>query len=119
MGELPPCPAPELAKKVKTALGCASVNFYDAAIPCHRVAVIAGSGGSLLEQAAAAGADTLITGDVKQDVFVSAQWMGMNLLEVSHFDLENPVFSKLGPWLEETLGIHTCLLSPQNPVQWI
>ena len=119
LGELPPCPAPELAKKVKTALGCASVNFYNAAIPCHRVAVIAGSGGSLLEQAAAAGADTLITGDVKQDVFVSAQWLGMNLLEVSHFDLENPVFSKLGPWLEETLGIRTCLLSPQNPVQWI
>ena len=119
LGELPPCPAPVLAQKAKDALGCASVNFYDAGIPCRRIAVVAGSGGSLLEEAAAAGADTLITGDVKQDVFVSAQWLGMNLLEVSHFDLENPVFSKLGPWLEDTLGIRTCLLSPKNPVQWI
>ena len=119
LGELPPCPTPALAHRVKKALHCASVNFYDAGIPCRRIAVIAGSGGSLLEQAAIAGADTLITGDVKQDVFVSAQWLGMNLLEVSHFDLENPVFSKLGPWLEETLGIATCQLSPKNPVQWI
>ena len=119
LGELPPCPALALAHRVKKALHCASVNFYDAGIPCRRIAVIAGSGGSLLEQAAIAGADTLITGDVKQDVFVSAQWLGMNLLEVSHFDLENPVFSKLGPWLEETLGIATCQLSPKNPVQWI
>ena len=119
LGEIPACSAPELAQKVKGALHCASVNYLDANIPCRRVAVIAGSGGSMLEQAAAAGADTLITGDVKQDVFVSAQWLGINLLEVSHFDLENPVFSKLGPWLEKTLGIQTCLLSPQNPVQWI
>ena len=120
LGELPPCPAPVLAQKAKEALGCASVNFYDAGIPCRRIAVVAGSGGSLLEEAAAAGADTLITGDVKQDVFVSAQWLGMNLLEVSHFDLENPVFSKLGPWLEDTLGIRTCLSpAPKNPVQWI
>lgn len=119
LGELPPCPVSALAQKAKDALGCASVNFYDAGIPCRRIAVVAGSGGSLLEEAAAAGADTLITGDVKQDVFVSAQWLGMNLLEVSHFDLENPVFSKLGPWLEDTLGICTCLLSPKNPVQWI
>lgn len=119
LGELPPCPVSALAQKAKDALGCASVNFYDAGIPCRRIAVVAGSGGSLLEEAAAAGADTLITGDVKQDVFVSAQWLGMNLLEVSHFDLENPVFSKLGPWLEDTLGIRTFLLSPKNPVQWI
>lgn len=119
LGDRPPCPAKELAKQVKEALHCEAVSFYDAGVPCRKIAVIAGSGGSLLEQAAAAGADTLITGDVKQDVFVSAQWLGINLLEVSHFDLENPVFSKLAPWLEETLGIQTHLLSPRNPVQWM
>ena len=57
----------------------------------NKGAVVGGSGGSYLEHAFAIGCDTIITADVKYDVFLRAKELGMNIIDGDHFCTENVV----------------------------
>ena len=83
------------AKKVKTALGADGVIYVDGGKPVYKVAVVGGSGSDFMEQAVAAGADTLVTGDVKFHVGQKAQNLGLNLIDGGHQFTEWPVLEKL------------------------
>lgn len=108
---------PAYAEQVKRALDCEAVRYYDAGAPVKRVAYASGSGGSLLREVLACGADTFITGDVKHDVFVDAQNAGLNLLDVGHFDSENIVLQPLKTMLKPICGqTDVVVLSTENPV---
>ncbi|MBQ6947114.1 MAG: Nif3-like dinuclear metal center hexameric protein [Clostridia bacterium] len=54
----------------------------------ERVAWVSGSGASCMEDAKAAGADTLITGDCKYSAFMNAAEMDLNLIDLGHFETE-------------------------------
>lgn len=54
----------------------------------ERVAYLPGSGASALDAALAAGADVFITGDVKYHQALDAAGMGLHVLDVGHFVLE-------------------------------
>lgn len=65
----------------------------------HTVAVCGGSGGSLIETAAAAGADVLLTSDLKHHPVSEWQRPGaMGLCDVAHFATE-------WPWLPVAAGV--------------
>jgi len=49
------------------------------------VAVIAGSGGKYIHDAKAAGADILVTGDIKYHDAMDAKDIGLNILDIGHF----------------------------------
>jgi dinuclear metal center YbgI/SA1388 family protein len=53
-----------------------------------RVALCTGSGGSLLEQVNTKGADLYITGDITYHAALRAKELGLNVLDVEHFDTE-------------------------------
>jgi len=53
-----------------------------------RVALCTGSGGSLLEQVNNKGADLYITGDITYHTALRAKELGLNILDVEHFDTE-------------------------------
>jgi len=53
-----------------------------------RVALCTGGGGSLLEQANNKGADLYITGDITYHTALRAKELGLNVLDVEHFDTE-------------------------------
>ena len=53
-----------------------------------RVALCTGSGGSLLEQVNNKGADLYITGDITYHTALRAKELGLNVLDVEHFDTE-------------------------------
>lgn len=65
----------------------------------RKVAVVCGSGSSLMEEAKRAGADVLVTGDLKYHDARKAQAMGMAIIDPGHFAMERI----LVPWLAETL----------------
>lgn len=79
----------ELLPKVKSALNASGLRYFDAGKPVRKIATVCGSGGSYLSHCIKSGCDTLITGDIKHDVFVEAEVFGINLIDAGHFNTEN------------------------------
>ncbi len=123
MGQLQqPLPLEQYINRIKCNLGCDGIRCYDAQRPVHRVVSISGSGAGAIKQVLALGADTFITGDIKHDVFVEAQNVGLNLIEVNHFDAENQVLPALKETLEticKAQEIEVVILSVTNQVKII
>ncbi len=82
-----------LAKDVETMLGADYIRLVgEKASPVQRVAVVGGSGGSLISSAAKSGADVLITGDVGHHAALEAKSLGIALLDGGHFHTEKTAF---------------------------
>ncbi len=85
------------ARKVKSVLSEgedereAHVVICSADRPVKRVAVLGGSGSSDIAVAAAFGADTYLTGELKHSARLEAADYNMNLLAAGHFFTEDPV----------------------------
>ena len=73
----------------------------DGGSPVERLAVCGGSGGNMLELAAAKGCDTFVTADVKYDRFLAAKELGINLIDADHFCTENVVIPVLQAKLQQ------------------
>lgn len=64
-----------------------------------KVAVCGGSGAGLIAQAVAAGADVLVTGDVKYHEAQAAIEAGLTVVDAGHFATEQPVVADLAVYL--------------------
>lgn len=95
-----PEPFAVFADRVTAALGLSHLRI---AGPTDRevgtVAVCGGSGGNFLAIAAAAGADVLVTGDVKYHEALEAAAVGLTLVDAGHFATERPVVEALAGYL--------------------
>ena len=60
----------------------------------NKIAVVSGSGGSLITFAAQKGADVLITGDISYHDALNALSYGLILIDAGHFYTENVAFKK-------------------------
>ena len=101
IGELETAFSPrEFAQFVKERLQ-GGVRLVEGNRPVKRVAVCGGSGGDLVELAARLGADALVTGDVKHDQLLTAQSLGLTLVDGGHHATEAPVLTKLQEKLQE------------------
>jgi dinuclear metal center YbgI/SA1388 family protein len=82
-------PLREFALAVKAALGAGPVQVVgDAERPVRRVAVVCGAGGELLADAARAGADVLVTGELRFHDFLTARARGLALVLPGHYATE-------------------------------
>lgn len=94
--------ARDLQKKLSS--GSCERSAHIAICPANRrvkrVAVLGGSGGDDIKVAAAYGADTYVTGELKYHERLSAQDFGMNLICAGHFFTEYPVCE----FLKKTVG---------------
>ena len=97
VGELPvPLTLEGFAQVVQSSLS-ASVRYGGAPERIvRRVAVVGGSGGDFIPQAKAAGADVLLTGEVKHSHALDAAALGLGLVEAGHCETERVV---LAPWI--------------------
>lgn len=84
----------DFAAYVKEKLS-ASVRYAAGSRPVQRVAVCGGSGADCLEDAIAAGADALVTSEVKHHIFLQAQQAGITLVDAGHFHTEDVVIEPL------------------------
>ncbi len=120
IGTLPePMPLEDFARLVKRATGADCVQISDTGRPAHRVALLGGGGSGDLPFAAAAGADTYVTGELKHDQLTEAPERGMNLIMGGHFYTENPVCEHIRDLLLEADPTLTVDLVNSNPVRFI
>ena len=94
-------PLTDFAEILKKIFGCQCIRVSADAGAVKRAAFCSGSGGSFLAEAAASGCDAYITGDVKHDVWMDAQSLGVKLFDCGHFHTENPVIWEFRRILEE------------------
>jgi dinuclear metal center YbgI/SA1388 family protein len=89
-GKLPqPCSLESLAERVKTVFHCPGVRIAgNRRQMIQRVAVISGSGGSVLTRIDPWQAEAVITGDVKYHEAQEARLKGLNLIDAGHQELE-------------------------------
>ena len=73
-----------------------------------------GSGGSYLPAALRAGCDTLITADVKYDVFLTAAESGINLIDADHFCTENTVIPVVTEYLKKQFPLLPIVTSERH-----
>lgn len=79
----------------KAVLNTNGLRYYYAGKPVERLAVMGGSGGDSIEDAAEKGCDTYVTADIKYHQFLEAAELGINLIDADHFCTENPVIPVL------------------------
>ena len=96
-----PMPLRDFAEVVKAAMGAKQVQISDAGKLVSRVAVLGGGGAGESPAAAAAGADTYLTGDLRHDQLTEAPERGMNLIQGGHFWTENLVCNRIRELLLE------------------
>ncbi len=87
--------------------------------PMRRVAVVPGSGSSLIEAAAAAGADVLVTGDVSHHRMVEAADLGLAVVDVGHAPSERPGMAVLRRAVATAAGEAELVdLTGYDPTPW-
>ena len=83
--------------------------------PLRRIACCPGSGASLIQAAARAGADLFLTGDVK---YHSALDAPLPVLDLGHHPLEEEMTRRFASVLSERLrGVHAHFLPSANPIR--
>ena len=93
-----------LLAKLKRLLGVKHVRMTAGAKQrLQRIAVCSGSGGSLVQGAAASGADAFVTGEVKYHDARAAQEAGMCVMECGHYNTEQIALAPLSARLREML----------------
>ncbi|HWR54872.1 MAG TPA: Nif3-like dinuclear metal center hexameric protein [Negativicutes bacterium] len=89
-----------LAEKVKTVLGCTAVKIAgDKAKTVSKIAVCGGSGAGLAGKALLAGAEVLVTGDVKYHEAQDAMARGLTVIDAGHFATEQLIVPALAGYL--------------------
>lgn len=89
-----------LANKVKEILHCPVVRLVgDEERTVKKVAVCGGSGASLIGKAVSAGADVLVTGDVKYHEAQEAAAQGLAIIDAGHFATEQIIVPILADYL--------------------
>lgn len=104
IGTLPEPLSPEsFAAHVKSCLNAASVKFAAAPRAIHTVALCSGSGADCLDAAISAGADALLTSEVKQHEYLAAAAAGISIFDAGHFDTEDIVIEPLRDYLAKEI----------------
>ncbi len=97
----------QLAERIRSALGNKVVRYNDTGKVIERAAVCSGSGGSFLGDAIAKGADCLITGDVKHNIFIDAHNAGVCVIDAGHYHTEAIFCEYMKAVLSEKIpGVH-------------
>ncbi|WP_207747900.1 Nif3-like dinuclear metal center hexameric protein [Clostridium sp. D33t1_170424_F3] len=85
----------EFAAFVKQALGCDGLKYTDGGREITAVGLCGGSGAYLFPEAAAKGAQAMVTADTKHNQLLEAEDMGMTIVDAGHFYTEDVVIQPL------------------------
>jgi dinuclear metal center YbgI/SA1388 family protein len=80
------------------------------------VAIVSGAGSDYLADAAAAGADALLTGEPVERVMAQARECGLHFIAAGHYATETFGVRRLGEHLAERFGVRHVFLDVPNPV---
>jgi dinuclear metal center YbgI/SA1388 family protein len=108
--------AEELVARVRAATAADPLVFDAGPARIRRVAVVTGSGADYLAEAAAAGADALVTGEPAERTMALARETGLHLVAAGHYATETFGVRGLGELLAERFGARHVFLDVPNPV---
>lgn len=95
----------EFAQKVREALALEHVKTTgDPNRMVRTIAVLGGGGSSLYREAAHAGAEVFVTGDVKHHDALNANALGVAVIDAGHFETERPGMQALAERLTTSLA---------------
>jgi len=86
----------------------------------RKVAIVNGSGGSLVAKALSKGADLLITGDVDHHAVLEALAANMAVIDAGHFATEKPMLLTMQRYLQQqkSLAGTRIFVSAENCIPW-
>ena len=113
IGQIRTVSAAQLAAQCQTTLN-AKVKYVDAGRPINTLAVLGGSGDHLIEEAVAAGADALLTGEAGHHDALDAKRLGLSLIVAGHYATEFPVVPVLADKLSRRFAGVRVLCSRRN-----
>ena len=100
-----PLTAGELREHVSESLGFPSRLVADAGRRIEAVAVLGGSGGSFIAEAATSGAHAFVTGDVDYHDALLAESLGLTVIDAGHAATELPALEPLALRLAELVDV--------------
>lgn len=110
-----PIPIAELASRCRSRLQVDSLELADAGRRrVKRIGVCAGSGGSLVESAAAAGCDAFLTGEMSHHQVLDANERGVAILLAGHTNTERPYLPVLARRLRKAVPALTVAISRRD-----
>ena len=110
MAKCPKMSPRDLAKLAKEKFGSAALRWVDGGSEIETVACGSGACSEILAAAKEKGAQALITGDVKLDVFLEAERIGMTLIDAGHYETEVIALPYLARKIEKQFGAE-CIIS--------
>ena len=90
--------------------------FLHGAAAVRKVAICSGSGASAIGEAKALGCDTFVTGEIKENVPITVEELGFNLVACGHHRTEIFGVRALAKKIEAELGIPATFIDIDNPV---
>lgn len=118
LGELPTMLSPEeLAAAAGRALGT-HVQYVPTGHRIKTVAVCGGAGSDFMADAAAAGAEAFLTGEVKHHEWLMAAGQGLCLMAAGHHATEHIAMPQLAEQLQAALPGLTVALYNSDPTRW-
>jgi dinuclear metal center YbgI/SA1388 family protein len=109
-------PAAELFARVQEVTDREPLVF-DAGPPrVRRLAIVSGAGSDYMAQAAAAGADALLTGEPAERSMAQAREIGLHLIAAGHHATETLGVRRLGEHLAARFALRHVFLDVPNPV---
>ncbi len=108
--------AAELFAQVQSLTAREPLVFDFGPARVRRLAVVSGAGADYLEEAAAAGAQALLTGEVPERAMALARELGVHLIAAGHYATETFGVKRLGEHLAERFGLRHVFIDVPNPV---
>jgi dinuclear metal center YbgI/SA1388 family protein len=109
-------PAAELFARVHEITAREPFVFDSGPAQVRRVAIVSGAGADYLADAAAAGADALLTGEPAERVMAQARESGLHFIAAGHYATEIHGIRRVGEHLAERFGVRHVFLDVPNPL---
>lgn len=103
------------SKKIATTLGIKYLKCVQCNDFLKRVAIVTGSGCSLIEEI---DADCFLTGDIKYHDAMQAKSIGLSLIDIGHYESEH-FFAQILLKHLKFLGLEVIIASSKNPFTYI
>ena len=108
--------AAELFARVRDITSREPLVFDAGPARVRHIAIVSGAGADYLADAAAAGADALLTGEPAERTMAVARESGVHFIAAGHYATETFGVRRLGEHLAERFGVRAVFLEVPNPV---
>jgi dinuclear metal center YbgI/SA1388 family protein len=108
--------ADELVARVRSATDREPLLFEHGPARVRRVAIVSGAGADYMGDAAAAGADALLTGEISERSPALARESGVHLIAAGHHATETLGVSRLGERLAQRFALAHMFVDVPNPI---